>query len=727
MMNLVLAVVLAASVAAADEGMWLPEDWGKLPLAEQGVSLAADDWRGAAGVAGAIVNIGGGTGSFVSGDGLIITNHHVAYGSLQRLSSEERNYLADGFFAAARAEELTAPGTQVLVWLATEDVTARVLAATSGVTDATERYAALEQVKKELVGECETGEPDRCEVSAEYAGLQFRRHAFREIKDVRVVYAPPESIGAFGGDEDNWMWPRHAGDFAFLRAYVGPDGASAKYDAANVPYRPARFLEIDAAGVAPGEATVTAGYPYRTRRHLSSTAARRVVALEIPWKKRVLVGLIDIVESAQQENGEVSVRLAGWLMRLQNYYKKYQGIALGLSTIDLVGEKEELERQVLTALESRPEQREEFGAALTEIERLYGQENDAMWAKESVLSWLGYMSQTLGFALKINKWSIEQAKPDLEREPDYMERNRERARTRMETAQSRLHVPTDERLMVFMLKEAMALPAGQRIEVLDKKLGVRPDRTPSDADIAAFVRAHYAGTKLTEVEPRLAMLDATREDLLGGGDSFIALAVALQPEIDALKKRRKAFSGAMQKLSPQYIAGILAGHPGPHYPDANGTLRFSLGRVEGYAPRDGVWYRPQTTLAGMIAKHTGVAPFDAPEAVRRAYARGENRDFVNEQLGGAPVDFLSTNDVTGGNSGSPILSGAGKLVGLVFDTNFEAVASDIRYVPGINRTINVDVRYVLLMLEKVYPAPALREELGLSVKPRLRIDGGQND
>ena len=715
--RVIAIVVLWAAIALAGEGMWLPEDWGELALEENGVTLPAEQWRGPDGVEAAVVNIGGGTGSLVSADGLVLTNHHVAYGALQRASSAEHNYLADGFFAASRSEELSVPGTTILVWLSTQNVTAQINEATHEAADAEARYTALEKIKKEIVRECEQGAADRCYISAEYAGRQFRLHAYREIKDVRIVYAPPEAIGSYGGDTDNWMWPRHAGDFTFLRVYVGPDGKSANYDAANVPYQPARYLELDASGVHPGMAVVTAGFPYRTRRHLSSFAMQRFVDQEIPWRLRTFKRLIDIVVTASQESEEVKLLLINSLSHLQNSYKKYRGIAQGLATIDLPGEKRTLERQVLQALQGRPDEREQFAETLAELEQLYATEHDAMWHKEIVLVWMGRLCTTLDFALTLNKWSIEREKPDMEREPAYMERNRERTKVWLKAAQRRLHTPTDRKLLAFMIGQAMKLPAGQRIETLDTILDAGPGNPPTDAAIAAAVDLLYEKTQLTDVETRVSLFDVPREKLIARNDAFLDLAAQLQPEIDAMQKKRKAFDGALQKLQPQYIGGILAGMPGPHYPDANASLRFSLGHIEGYAPRDGVWYRPQTTLAGVVAKHTGVDPFNVPEALLAAYRRGDFGDYVDPRLGDVPVDFLSTNDVTGGNSGSPILSGAGKVVGLVFDTNFEAVASDIRYMPGINRTINVDVRYILFMLDQVYPAPELRRELKVSAAP----------
>ncbi len=700
--------------AAADEGMWLPHELdADLVGAWQGRGLELDlkdiyDPKGKA-LCNAIVNIGGGTGSFVSFDGLIITNHHVAFGALQRSSSLKSNYIEEGFLARSADEEIPALGYEVLVQLSVKDVTKKVLGAVKDGMSDLERYKAIEKRMKKIIKKAEKGKDVECRVKSFYGGLQYYLYTYFKIKDIRIVYAPPRSIGEYGGDIDNWMWPRHDGDFSFLRAYVSPKGKSAEYSKENVPYHPKRYLTISSRPLKENDFTMVIGYPGRTSRYRTSYAIDFMVNEYYPKAIKRYEDVIGILEGESSKNPEAAIKLASMVKGLNNGYKNNQGMLEGLVKTNLLEKKRREEAALERFLDSNPDLKAKYGTVLADIKAKYD-DYIGFWEEYSTIGWMTYASSALRSAYTIYKWSLEHEKKDIDRQPGYMDRDEPETRKGLELADLRYYESADKKVLKYFMMHAMQLPEGQRPKAVMKICGSRKGKEAEKA-IDAFIDELYAGTKVTDKEARMKMFGMKKKKLLALGDPFIRFAAELEKERAVLRERSEAFQGALQKLRPLLMQLWMKYKGGLLYPDANGTMRMGVGEIKGYSPRDAVHYDYITTLTGVVEKHTGKEPFNCPKKLIDIYNKKSFGRYLDPGLDDVPVNFLSTNDVTGGNSGSPIMNGKGELIGLVFDGNYESISADYQFIPRLTRTINVDSRYVLFILDKFAGAEALLREL----------------
>ena len=711
-----LILALLAAPALADEGMWPLYDLGKLDfddLSARGLELTAGEIfnHEDGGLARAVVDLGGGTGSFVSPEGLIVTNHHVAFGAIQRQSRGDRNLLAAGFHAASREEEIPAIGLRCSVTLAVEDVTARVLDALDPGLDDLARYEAIDRISKEIVAEAEAAGDVKCRVSRMHGGTQFVLTTTRELRDVRIVHVPPASVGQYGGDIDNWMWPRHTGDYSFLRAYTAPDGSSAEHAPENVAYRPDRWLRVATDGVREGDMALVIGFPGRTSRYVSSWALAAMQDEVYPLMTEQMADVLAIYEDFGARDPEIRLRLADRVTMMNNFLKKNRGMLEGLAATDAVARRRADERRLTRFLRRHPDMRRRYGGVLGSLRRHYREEREGR-RRQGAVSGLGMASQLYGLASTVVKWAIEREKPDLERDRGYQERDVQRALMRLRFAQINLLPEVDRAVMRYALDRMAELPAGERVAVVDSILGGRTGEE-LDAFLDGWLDGLYGGTKVGDLEARLAMFEMDRAELEALGDPFIDLALALQPAADAARERGKRFRAAESRLTPRLIAAYAAWKRGDLYPDANGTKRFSAGEVRGYGPCEDPAHPHLTTLDGLMAKATGADPFRVPEALRSAHAAGDLGPWVDAAAGDVPVDFLTTNDSTNGSSGSPVLNGRGELIGLLFDGNYESIAGDYVFDPETTRAINVDVRYVLFLLDRVFHHEDLLAELGV--------------
>ena len=702
--------------ASADEGMWMLHSIKDLPwhsLEQRGMALTPEEfWNPESNcIIKAAINLSSGSASFVSPKGLIITNHHVAFRAIQKQATAEKNYIDDGFWAKTLGEEIPAKDYEAYVLLSEYEVTAKILEGVSDSLSDIERYKQIDKNTKILIEETEKGKDVRAKVSSTYEGLQYFLTTYFMIRDIRVVYAPPESIGTYGGDIDNWMWPRHTGDFAFMRAYVAPDGKSAAYSKQNVPYKPENYLKTSKAGFSKGDISIVLGYPYRTSRYRSSFDVDHTIHFSLPWMIQTLTKLEDVMLAAGQKDEAISVALASRLMMVQNYLKKNEGVAEGLNKVDLYSKKVALEKQTTAALEENKKAKEKFTKAIAGLDELYNVKWNAFKEKQKILSWMEYFPVMLRLSLTINKWSEEKQKDDLDREPYFMDRNIGLVKSRIKNAQRELTIPADKQIIKIFIQKALALPENQRIKAIDKALGADNKSKVSEKRIDKFIEKIFSKTNVNDPEVRLKMFDMSQEELYRQKDSFIHFAAELEKEVSEIREKEKAIQGAISKLRPDYIAGLLAGSKNPSYPDANRTCRFSFGEVKELSPRDAVLYDYQTTLTGIMEKRTDKKPFDPPKPLIEAFNKKDFGPYIDSRLNDVPVCFLTTNDGTGGNSGSPILNGKGEIIGLIFDTNFEAVASDYYYMPNLSRSINVDIRYALFLLDKVYGVQNVLDEL----------------
>lgn len=706
-MVLVLLVPIGAHAA---EGMWLPEQIPAMAgaLADDGFTVdpAALALNGA--VTGAVVSLGGCTASFVSPDGLLVTNHHCAYRSLQHNSTPERDLLEHGFLAETRKDELfAAPGSYVYVTTGVRDVTNEVMFDIKPKVNDLERQHLVEQRERALIDACEDQPGTRCKVARMFEGTTFALVTQREIQDLRVVYAPSVGIGNFGGEIDNWTWPRQTGDFAFLRAYVGADGFAAAPSPNNVPYHPPKWLSLASEPLEDGDAVMVIGYPGRTSRF--ETAAELEAAATFGWPESVRYGtaLIGLLEARNQVSPAVALANYARIRALANPLKKRAGILAALADGRIEATRREREARIsarYTAdrkLGRTGDPVQELGATLAERRTTERQ--------ELVLGWLGQASPMFGEALALWRMAEERVRPDLEREDGFRDRDFTRFVQARQRAQGIIEPDSDRATLRFLLGEVVALPADQRIVPLDKALAATG--RPTDGErIEALLDQLYT-TKIADLAVRESWLQASTEQLAATGDPMLVLAGSVAPLLRDVREREERWEGAMLRIRPRYLAALRAtAGDAPVYPDANGTLRLTWGRVAAYAPRDAVRFASRTSLHGVLEKATGVAPFAAPVALLEA-ATHVPEAFVDPTLGTVAVDFVSTCDTTGGNSGSPTLDAQGRLTGLAFDGNLEGIASDHGYDARETRAIHVDAAYIRWVMAEVDHADALLTEM----------------
>ena len=694
---MILVAIQVASLALAAEGKWTPQQvlqLGPAWVKSQGFALPLSklwDEKAQGGLLGNAVQLPGCSGSFVSKDGLLITNHHCVLSILQEHSTPQQNLAKDGFLARTLADEKGSKAFRVQVPRRFVDVTKDVLDALPPNPDDLARYKSVEATQKKLVAECEKQPGTRCTFAVFDGGLFFTLTEFTELTDVRRVYAPPGASGDFGGEIDNWMWPRHSGDFALVRVYL--DGK---------PYQPKYFFPLSRDGVKEGDAVAVLGYPGTSyRAQLADEMAERQQRW-FPALQALAAEWVAIMEDEGKRSAEVAIATADDLRGLLNAKKNSEGQLAGLSRGRIVEQQRAADDKVKAFAAKTPALASalEAHAGLTE---LMGERAQA-WDRDFLLDMAGRGARAVGWPLLVVRRSVEAQRSDAEREPGFQERDLPRLRERHERDQKRYSAAVDQRLFLSWVKRALSLPKDQRSPAVDALFGVLKGDAPINKKLGELM----AASKVFELEQRKKMFDETPDQLKARKDPLIDFGLALDAERRALRDRRDAFSGRVLKLRPVWRRAVIAEAGRAVAPDANSTLRVTFGRVKGYSPKEGVLMTPHTTLAGLMAKHTGLEPFDVPQRIREAYAAGRF-----EQV---PVDFLADCDTTGGNSGSPVIDGKGRLVGVNFDRVWENVANDFGYNPDVARNVSADVRYLLWLLTTVERANDLVNELTASTK-----------
>ncbi|WP_338501488.1 S46 family peptidase [Sphingomonas kaistensis] len=702
-LSLAVTSLLASTAAHAEEGMWLPRQTPSLAAELKAKGLQLDpatlgDLQKAP--MNAIASLGGCSAAFLSPQGLVATNHHCVYGSIQYNSKPGQDYLTDGFLAADFAGELpAAPGTRIYVIEDLRDVTRDMNKGVSTRLTGAARYEKMEANRKALVSACEKQPNRRCDVRAYYGGATYFLQQQLEIKDVRLVYAPAGGIGNFGGETDNWMWPRHTGDFGFYRAYVAPDGTSAPYAATNVPYKPKSWLKVATEGVKENDFVMVAGFPGTTSRLVTAAEAKFNFDTMTPVQQQLLNDYSAAIEKATAGDPDATIKYASIIKGADNYKKKYLGEMAGADRIGLAARKEAAEAEYRAWIAADPRRAAMYNPAA--LDTLVAEANQS--ALDSVRMGTLGRAQLLSAARNLYRWSKERQKPDAQRESGYQDRDLLPTQQRL-TAIERRYVPkVDRALFEQALTEYRKAPAEKRDPALEAKIAeLGMDRL-------------YADTKLGDTATRLAWLNKTPAEFEASTDPFIQLAVASYPRDIAREAEAKARAGQLQAARSAYMRGMLAFAEAKGrtlYPDANGSLRFTYGKVTGKAVDGQVW-TPFTTAEGLVAKQTGKGEFAAPQkAIDLIKAKDYGR-WTAPALGTLPVDFMSTVDITNGNSGSSTLNAKGEFVGLAFDGTLDGVVADWQYDPTINRTIHVDSRFMLWTMDKVDGAQRLLREMGV--------------
>ena len=662
MRNTLIALLAAAALlpsARADEGMWLPMLISQRieHMHDKGFTLDAEDIYSInqASLKDAVVLFGGGcTGEVVSPEGLLFTNHHCGYSQIQKHSSVEHDYLKDGFWALERSDELPNPGLSVMFLEYMQDVT-------SELSSATDKQAAIDS----LVASAEAaGKGLSASVEEFYYGNQYFLFVYKEFSDVRLVGAPPSSIGKFGGDTDNWMWPRHTGDFSIFRIYAGPDNEPAGYSADNVPYRPKKYFKIATGGVQEGDFTFIYGFPGSTREYVTSDEVRYIGEISDPAKIALRTMRLEIMKKYMDSSQDLRIRYSSKYANVSNAWKKWQGEAGGIERNGTVEEKEAYEARFAEwAAGTR------YEGLIDRLDSLYKVLEPLNFARE-------YTSET-ALALELPKFATA-----------YCNASEEDRAQLAEDFYKDWWLPVDKECFIALMDAySKDVPAEFRPACFDSSL-VRYGSIPAWAD-AVFGGGLSKG-ELSDAanDPAYAFRKAFTEHY---NHVLLPEYLRISDEITALYK--------------DYMQGQMEFEPEKaFYPDANLTLRVAYGNVAGYSPSDGVYYKPVSTLTGIMEKdNPEIFDYDVPQKLRELYATGLYDDM--------PVCFIATNHTSGGNSGSPVIDADGNLIGLNFDRVWEGTMSDIAFDPAFCRNICLDIRYLLFVVDKVCGAGALLNEL----------------
>jgi hypothetical protein len=721
LLPLLLAILSFNLTLKADEGMWIPllvdrlnyEDMQKLGLkltAEEIYSINQSCLKDA------IVIFGRGcTGEIISGEGLLITNHHCGYGQIQAQSAIEHDYLKDGFWAMSHEEELPNPGLTVQFLIRIESVSEGINSQLTPTMTEEERGSKITALSDELIKKATEGTIYNASVRSFFGGNEFYLFVYETYKDVRLVGAPPSAIGKFGGDTDNWMWPRHTGDFSMFRVYSGPDGKPAEYSKDNIPLVPKHFLPISLDGYKEDDFAMVLGYPGSTDRYLSSWGVELAINTTNPSVVKIRQEKLDIMNAEMEISDGVRIQYASKYARISNYWKYYIGQTKGLKRLDVYDKKVALENKFRSWVGDSPERTAIYGEALNDIQNAYKTISQYALAnvyyRESALRG----PEIIALASSYKSLAEELAKKDADKEK--LDKMIAGLTDQAKAYFKDYYLPIDQQTFPAMMKLFYAdVPAEQQPEFLNdiyKKY---------KGNFNAYANAVFAKSIFTSLDKVNAFLASPDLKILQKDPAYQAY-LAFSTKYAEIQKASSAASASLARGNRLFIAGLREMDSVHIYaPDANSTMRLTYGTVHGYEPADGVYYDYFTTLDGVMEKDDPTnSDFIVPEKLRELYAA---KDFGRyAENGVVKTCFLSNLDITGGNSGSPVLNAYGQLLGLAFDGNWEAMSGDIAFEPELQRTISVDIRYVLFIIDKYAGAKNLIDEMTIVKKTSvLRSD-----
>jgi hypothetical protein len=713
--SLLALAILSTTAAYADEGMWMPQQLPQVAKQLKAAGLKLDPatlTKLTEFPMSAIVSLGGCSASFVSPQGLVVTNHHCVYNSVAQNSRPDRDLLANGFVAHSLDEELpAAPGTRVFVTKEVLNVTDKIITPEVAKLSGKARSDAIEKNQKTLVAACEKDEGHRCTVSSFYGGLEFYQIKQLEIRDVRLVHAPPAGVGKFGGDTDNWMWPRHTGDYGYYRAYVSKDGKAADFSKDNVPYQSKSFLKLAKEGVKEGDFVMVLGYPGRTNRHRLPSE----VAFTFDWNYPAFVKAsgdnLAIIDRETKDNKDSALKYAGQVASINNYYKNRQGMIDSYAGSDFLQRKTAQQEELKAWVNKDAKRKAEYAADIEKVEHLIA-ERDAEVKKDFNLSY--GQPRLLNTARQLYRLANETQKPNVERKAGYQERDLPRIKSSVANLVRTYDAKVDKAMVAHHLKAYLAQPATEQNASFNAALGLKQGM--SDAELSAALDKLYAGSKLGDADVRAAWQGKSVADFKASDDAFIKAAVAMYDASMKEEAEEEELAGKLQQAYGSYMKAKIAFMKSKGqavYPDANSTLRVTFGKIAGRDHgADGTTWTAFTTVKGVAAKATGQGEFNAPKVQLDAIKNKDFGKFVDPKLGTVPVNFLATLDITGGNSGSAALNAKGELVGLAFDGTLDSIISDWDFNNANTRDIQVDLRYMLWNMKHIDKADNLLKEMG---------------
>ncbi|HEV7781982.1 MAG TPA: S46 family peptidase [Chitinophagaceae bacterium] len=716
---LVAFCLCIVSLAKADEGMWLPlllEKLNEKHMKSLGMKMSAKDIYSInnGSLKDAIVSFNGGcTGEVISSKGLVLTNHHCGFDAIQNHSTLDHNYIRDGFWAKSYGEEIPNQNMFVTFIVRIEDVSKQALAGVVSTMAESERQSAIDKNMNDIKSAVKKEAFQDVLIRGFFENNQYYMFITETFRDIRLVGAPPSAIGNFGKDTDNWMWPRHTGDFSMFRIYAGKDNKpTAAYSADNVPYTPKRSLSISLDGVAEGDFTLIFGFPGKTTQYLQSSAVEQIMTVNDPAKIAIREKALTVIDGFMRKDEQIKIQYAAKYATIQNAYKKWQGEVLGLTSTDALTKKRTYETEFQKRVNANPQWKQSYGSLLGDLEAAYTEIKPYGYARDYYTE---IMSKWELFTIAgwINSLKMAYEKDG---EKGYAARL-EQAKTQLGGLFDEYNPVVDQRLFEVM----MEMYIKDQDEIYQSPL-LKKWLAENEGSVVKLGAKLFEGTILDDKNKTMDLLKKPAAEVAGfaKNEKIIELYIDLiSTYSNQVTKKLNEVQARINKLNRTYMqAQMEVFKERTFYPDANSTLRVTYGNVKGYNPRDAVKYDHYTYLDGVMDKYKpGDYEFDVPEKLRTLY---RSKDYGQYGANGKmPVCFIAMNHTTGGNSGSPALDAYGNLVGLNFDRVWEGTMSDINYDPSICRNIMVDIRYVLFVIDKYAGATHLIKEMKL-VHPKKR-------